>query len=79
MAGECIAELERLRPIRSEDFLRSFQCICDNTPGIGGSLDNTRWRDHMSDWADAGSKVHENFVTLREGIKLARRKAGRER
>lgn len=47
--------------------------------GIGGSLDNTRWRDRMSDWAVAGSKVHESFVILREGMKMARQKAGSDR
>src|ERR1700691_3623338 len=47
--------------------------------GMGGSSDNTCWRDRMSDWADAGSKEHGSFVILREGMKMARRKAGVER
>ena len=36
--------------------------------GIGGSLDNTRWRDRMSNWAVAGSNLHESFVILREAV-----------
>jgi hypothetical protein len=46
---------------------------------IRGSLDNTRWRDRMSECAVATSKEQESFVILREGMKRARRKAGSER
>ena len=44
--------------------------------GIGGSLDNTCWRDAMSEPALAASKVQESFV--RGGMKRARRKAESE-
>ena len=47
--------------------------------GIGGSLDNTRWRDRMSDWAVETSKEQQSLVTLREGTKMARRKARSDR
>jgi hypothetical protein len=41
--------------------------------GIGVSLDNTCWRDAMSELALAASKVQESF--MRGGIKRARQKA----
>ena len=47
--------------------------------GIGGNLDNTRWRVRMSDGAVETSKTQESLVTLRKGMKMARRKAGSDR
>lgn len=47
--------------------------------GIGGSLDKTRLRLRMSDWAVETSKTQESLLTLRDGMKVARRKAGSDR
>jgi hypothetical protein len=47
--------------------------------GIFGSLNNTRWRDRISDRAVTASKEQESLAILREGMKIARRKAGSDR
>jgi hypothetical protein len=46
---------------------------------IGGNLVNARRRDCISVLAVAESKVHESFVTLREGVKMAKQNAGSDR
>jgi len=47
--------------------------------GIGGSLGSMLWMDLMSDWAVAASKEQESFMTVREGMKMARRNAGSDK